>query len=626
MTVLLLILASAALIGIVLILLSNLLAFPGLGDSNASGIVASVSVLVPARNEAAVIGPTVRCLSQQSYPYLELLILDDSSEDCTVRAALEASGNDNRLRVLRGRPIPGGWLAKNWACHQLAGEASEEILIFADADLHWHPRAVAALICELSRSGADMLAIMPSQKTVSWAERLCVPLMAFAIHAYLPAVTVHRTRYPLLAAANGQCIAFRRSAYIRLGGHASVRDSILDDIGLAQASQESRPDFAHGRGARAHYLSHVSRLAYCARRLCEEYSRRVRGRRRPDCRHSVPLGCVPGPVGTTRVWLHGCSRSLASFLGAASRLRRRLRARFDGLAHGATRRRRATAADFGTTFDRNRCPVIVVALAIRRASVERAPRSTIGSIGARQCLGTDCEVPHLDGTVLHVWTWRLDVDQESLSRFEVVLSTDEWRRVRRSARHLPARRFIVRRGMLRFVLGQYLDQLPQEVRFVYNPQGKPALAPQHSTDLHFNLSDSGDLAVLGVGKGGPLGIDIERLRPIPLVGRRVSHDLPPREVDHFDRLGETEASLVFLRAWTCREAIAKAEGVGLQLLSSKLNPDDFADLNVCDSDEAGGRRERGYYLHDLTLPEGYIGFLATRQKLLEIRYCSPDRL
>jgi len=85
----------------------------------------------------------------------------------------------------------------------LAGEASEEILIFADADVHWHPRAAAALICELSRSGADMLAIMPSQKTVSWAERLCVPVMAFAIHAYLPAVAVHRTRYPLLAAANG---------------------------------------------------------------------------------------------------------------------------------------------------------------------------------------------------------------------------------------------------------------------------------------------------------------------------------------------------------------------------------------------------------------------------------------
>ena len=256
--------------------------------------------------------------------------------------------------------------------------------------------------------------------------------------------------------------------------------------------------------------------------------------------------------------------------------------------------------------------------------MERAPRSTIGSTGARQYKWTGCDVPLLDGTAPHVWTWRLDVDQESLSRFEEVLSTDEWRRVRRSTRHLQARRFIVRRGMLRTILGQYLDRHPQEVRFVYNPQGKPALAPQHCTELQFNLSASGDLAVLGVGKGGPLGVDIERLRPIPLDIGRTFHDLPPGETVHFDSVAESGPGLRFLRAWTCREAIAKAEGVGLQLLWSKLHPDDFADLNVYESDETGVYREGGYHLHDLTLPEGYVGFLATRQKLLEICYCSPD--
>ena len=131
MTALLLILASVALSGMILILLSNLAAFPSLRDCNAAGIAASVSVLVPARNEAAVIGGTVRSILQQSYPCRELLILDDGSEDGTERAALEASGNDNRLRIVRGDPIPGGWLGKSWACHQLAGEASGEILIFA---------------------------------------------------------------------------------------------------------------------------------------------------------------------------------------------------------------------------------------------------------------------------------------------------------------------------------------------------------------------------------------------------------------------------------------------------------------------------------------------------------------
>lgn len=257
--------------------------------------------------------------------------------------------------------------------------------------------------------------------------------------------------------------------------------------------------------------------------------------------------------------------------------------------------------------------------------MERAPSSPVGRSGARPCLWTDCEVPLLDGTVVHVWTWRLDVDRETLPRFEEVLSTDEWRRVRRSACHLQARRFIVRRGMLRFILGQYLDHPPQEVRFVYNPQGKPALASQFPANLHFNLSDSVDLAVLGVGNGGPLGIDIEWVRRIPFVGRRESHDLPPREADHFRGGAELEPSLGFFRAWTRREAIAKAEGVGLRLLSSKLNPEDCADQQMNDSDDACARRAGGYHLHNLALPDGFVGSLATRQELLEICYCGPDR-
>ncbi|MCY3707496.1 MAG: 4'-phosphopantetheinyl transferase superfamily protein [Caldilineaceae bacterium] len=256
--------------------------------------------------------------------------------------------------------------------------------------------------------------------------------------------------------------------------------------------------------------------------------------------------------------------------------------------------------------------------------MERAPRSPLTRTETRHCIWSDCGAPPLDGTALHVWTWNLDVDQRRLSRYEDVLSIEEWRRVRRYASHLPARRFIVRRGMLRCILGQYLDQPPQDVRFVYNPHGKPFLAPEISTDLHFSLSDSGALAVLGVGIGEPPGIDIERLRPIPLAGGRESHDLPPREVEHFERVAEPELSHEFLRAWTRREAMAKAEGVGLQLLSGKVDLDDLAVLQAHDSDEASAHRKRGCHLHQLALPEGYVGSLATRQKLLEICYCFLD--
>ncbi len=239
MTALLLVFASAALSAMILILLSNLRSFPGLNGANPSGSAAKVSVLVPARNEAGVIGASVHSLLRQSHSRLELLVLDDDSDDGTDKAAVEASKNDERMRIIRGEPIPDGWLAKNWACQQLAELAVGEILVFADADVHWQPHALDSLLYELVRTDANMLAVMPTQRTESWPERLCVPLMALAIHAYLPAVAVHRSNHPLLAAANGQCIAFNRAAYDSIGGHAAVRGNILDDIGLARRAKRA---------------------------------------------------------------------------------------------------------------------------------------------------------------------------------------------------------------------------------------------------------------------------------------------------------------------------------------------------------------------------------------------------
>ena len=234
MTTLLLTIVSTALMGMGLILLSNWWRFPRLRDSTAADDGPKVSLLIPARNEAATIGQTVEGLLCQSYLHYELLLLDDHSGDGTASVAKAGAEGDSRLRILQGRPIPRGWLAKSWACQQLAAQARGEILIFADADVQWRPGALAALLCELERSRADMLALMPTQETVSWAERLCVPLMALAVHAYLPVDAVHHAPYPLLAAANGQCIAFTRAAYDRLGGHATVRDNILEDVGLAR--------------------------------------------------------------------------------------------------------------------------------------------------------------------------------------------------------------------------------------------------------------------------------------------------------------------------------------------------------------------------------------------------------
>jgi chlorobactene glucosyltransferase len=193
----------------------------------------SVSVLVPARNESAVIAGTVEAWLAQEYTDFELLILDDNSSDSTAEIAQASARGDPRLRVLAGAPLPEGWKGKSWACHQLAEAARGDLLLFTDADVTWQPGALSALVGEVGRSRADLLSVWPKQITHTWAERLVVPLMGFVFLGYLPILAVHYVPWPVFSAAIGQCLVIRRPAYQAIGGHASVREALVEDMALA---------------------------------------------------------------------------------------------------------------------------------------------------------------------------------------------------------------------------------------------------------------------------------------------------------------------------------------------------------------------------------------------------------
>ncbi|MCC6615748.1 MAG: glycosyltransferase [Anaerolineae bacterium] len=229
--------AGLTLIGIAAIAILNALTFARLASPHEQTEVPqhSISICIPARDEAEVIAATIRSLCAQTCTDLEILILDDHSHDETRALALAATEGDPRVRVLDGADLPGGWLGKNWACHQLSAAARGDVLIFTDADVRWQPEAVAALLAEMTRTRADLLTVWPTQTTITWGERLVVPLMAFVILGYLPALAVHHAPFASLAAANGQCLCFRRSAYVRVGGHQAVRDRIVEDIVFARA-------------------------------------------------------------------------------------------------------------------------------------------------------------------------------------------------------------------------------------------------------------------------------------------------------------------------------------------------------------------------------------------------------
>ncbi|MFN8530030.1 MAG: glycosyltransferase [Anaerolineae bacterium] len=238
----LLLAASAALIAIIAITCLNVLTFPRLRQPSAAAQtrLPSAAVLIPARNESAVIANTIRSLLVQDYPDFRVIVLDDNSDDGTGDLARAAAGGDPRVRILHGSPLLPGWLGKNWACHQLGQSAlhdldhPDDILIFTDADVTWGEGALSALIDMQTRHQVDLLTVWSTQTTVTWGERLIVPLMALVILGYLPVLLTNRTRWQSFAAANGQCLAFRRSAYEAIGGHAAVRSAIVEDITFAR--------------------------------------------------------------------------------------------------------------------------------------------------------------------------------------------------------------------------------------------------------------------------------------------------------------------------------------------------------------------------------------------------------
>jgi len=195
-----------------------------------------VSILIPARNEAHVIEKTISHLIRQRYQNYEIILLDDQSTDGTASIA-QQTGNE-KLKIISGNPLPSGWLGKNWACHQLSQAASVEsqLLIFTDADVMWHPEALGAIVAH--SVDYDMLTVWSTQHTLTWGERLVVPLMALTIIGYLPEVMVRFSSFSAFAAANGQCLIFKRATYDKIGGHTAVKSNITEDIAMAKRSKQ----------------------------------------------------------------------------------------------------------------------------------------------------------------------------------------------------------------------------------------------------------------------------------------------------------------------------------------------------------------------------------------------------
>jgi chlorobactene glucosyltransferase len=193
-----------------------------------------VSVLVPARNEANNIEACVWSLLAQDYDDFEVLVLDDGSSDGTGPLLQRLARSEARLRVLEGKPLPPGWMGKQWACHQLAQSATGKFILFTDADTRHAPQMLCDSVGAQQEVQADLLTSLPREEVVSWGERLVVPVINWAIFSLVPMGLASRWARPEFSITIGQHMLFRRSAYEAIGGHEAVRQDVVDDVALGR--------------------------------------------------------------------------------------------------------------------------------------------------------------------------------------------------------------------------------------------------------------------------------------------------------------------------------------------------------------------------------------------------------
>ena len=193
----------------------------------------SLTVIIPARNEASRIERCLEGLAAQHLPKLDILVLDDNSTDNTAEVVRSFGARLPGLRVMTGAVLPEGWAGKCWACWQAAQASDAEWLLFLDADTAPLPGMIATLLDYTHRRRLDLLTLLPLLELGSWWERVLMPPFIGLIQAVYPIDRVNDPRSSL-ALANGQCILVRRSAYFAVDGHRAVRDSVLEDVRLAQ--------------------------------------------------------------------------------------------------------------------------------------------------------------------------------------------------------------------------------------------------------------------------------------------------------------------------------------------------------------------------------------------------------
>lgn len=223
--------------------------------------------------------------------------------------------------------------------------------------------------------------------------------------------------------------------------------------------------------------------------------------------------------------------------------------------------------------------------------------------------------PPLAANEIHVWATTLAVPAESLESFSRILSPDETDRANRFKFQQHRNRYLAGRGALRSILAKYLGADAAGLRFDYLKNGKPALTePFANSGIHFNLAHTGDLALVAVTRLGPVGVDVESVRPIKNVDDLVARFFSPRENELFQKVPDNAKPAAFFNLWSRKEALLKATGEGitrsLSLVEVSFLPGEPARLLAIEGDE---KRAAEWELRELTPANRFTGAVAVEE-------------
>ena len=208
-----------------------------------------VSVLIPCRNEELKIVECVTSIVNQSYKNIEIVTLDDCSEDETGKVLSELQSKYKEVVAINGKPLQEGWVGKNWACHQLVSYANGKFLLFCDADVTYDSALIQDAITDIQESNSKFMTLFPSRNTSSITDKFIWSFAGWTLNSWLPLILAYRTKTSFLSVGFGQFLLIDKDTYFFIGGHKAFKGTPLDDFELARAVQKSGVKWFVGAGA-----------------------------------------------------------------------------------------------------------------------------------------------------------------------------------------------------------------------------------------------------------------------------------------------------------------------------------------------------------------------------------------